>query len=135
MDRQKCPIKISSWALCAQHMNITIDQVVTDFYTENAVWSLDKNAITYSYTLERDRYSYLAYSYNQSCDMFVASVNLRMSRLPLYYMINMIFPSFILTIATIICFALPAALQFSISNHQSFKYLTKIYINIFKKKA
>lgn len=111
MDRQSCPINISSWAMCDAQYSMTIDEIVTEFYTENPVWYLDTDNILTQDQPARDRFTYRS----TDCLMEVSVVSLPITRRPLYYMINLIFPSFILTIVTIVCFALPAATQFGIS--------------------
>lgn len=112
--------------MCDFYMYVIIEQVVTEFYTENAVWSLDRKGINSSYLTEKDRFSYK----DEGCYMDVASISLPITRRPLYYMINMIFPSFILTLATLTCFALPAALQFSISKKTKKKHFIFYTINL-----
>lgn len=123
MDRQSCSINISSWSMCDDFINITLEAKVMDFYTENTVWSLDLDGISGFSQKGYDRFSYQ----HKDCLMDVASLTLPLTRRPLYYMINMIFPSFILSIITIACFALPSAAQFSISNHLYFLFTFIIY--------
>jgi hypothetical protein len=83
--------------------------VVKDFYVENAVWNLKGTEVTSADT--RDRFSY----YYDDYLMEVISLNLLLSRRPLYFMINGIFPCFILNLLTLITYPLPAAPQFTIS--------------------
>lgn len=111
MDKQVCPIKISSWTLCEKVLTLEVEEVVDKFYIQNGVWSLQKTVAHHK--SERDRF---AYQTDDGCNMYVTHIDFYLSRRPLYYMVNLIFPSFFLTLLTIACFALPAAAQFSISN-------------------
>lgn len=97
--------------MCENQYSITIDEVVTDFYTENPVWILDSNNIKTKDQHARDRFTYR----NSDCNMEVAALNLQLTRRPLFYMINMMFTTFILTILTLFAYALPSTSQFGIS--------------------
>lgn len=113
-DQQTCSIKISSWAMCDNYLTIAVNEVKDQFYVENAVWQLDD---TESFSKpEKDRFSYQ----DPSCVNDVVYFNFNIRRRPLYYMINLIFPSFFLTLLTIACFALPAPSQFALSKLTSF---------------
>lgn len=109
-DKQTCSIKISSWSMCNHYLSIAFSEVIDDFYVENAVWSL-KNTESYN-QYEKDRFSYQ----DSSCVNDVVYFNFHVRRRPLYYMINLIFPSFFLTLLTIACFAIHPISQFAISN-------------------
>ncbi len=110
-DEQNCPITLSSWALSASMLDLTINKssVMKDNFVDNPSWNLDDVSVQIKNNTQRFGYFFKDYLYQE------VSVILNLSRRPLYFMINGVFPCFILNILTLLAFGLPATAQFSLS--------------------
>jgi hypothetical protein len=68
------------------NLNLNNEGVSTEYYAQNAVWNL--NNITVELSSTKDRFTYMHSEYT----MEDTNINLHLSRRPLYFMINGIFP-------------------------------------------
>jgi hypothetical protein len=103
-DKQTCPISLTSWALTSAQINFKARDNVDfelDYYTENPSWFLDDVPIEIKKS--SDRYTYFYSNLTQQQVDF----GLKLTRKPLYFMMNGVFPCFILNVLTLLAFALP----------------------------
>jgi hypothetical protein len=102
---------ISSWALTGSEFNTAEQAAEVSYYTPNPTWNLDNFSVS-----ERDekeqRFSYLLAK--EAYKNVVGTLSI--TRRPLYFMVNGVFPNLILNILTLLAFGLPTASQFALSN-------------------
>lgn len=110
-DTQICPINIGSWSQDNGKLNITYTEIKTDDYINNPTWML-KGASVETFLTKKRLPSFIN-------DSFIDEVeyNFTLTRRPLYFMINGIFPCLILNCLTILFFFLPYASQITLSNY------------------
>jgi hypothetical protein len=90
--------------------SINSSNIRQDYYTENAAWDL--TSVEISAVEIKDRF----YArYNELYPMRGLSVELYLSRKPLYFMMNGVFPCLVLNVVTLIMFGCPPIPQFTIS--------------------
>lgn len=110
-DKQTCVIKIGSLSQSDKRISVFANEsnFDSDNYQKNSVWDLVDTDATID--INNEKLSYLDRS-NSLETHFI----FHLKRKPLHFMINGIFPCFILNIVTLLSFALPFALQVTISN-------------------
>jgi len=115
-DKQNCSIVVGSWQYDIDRLNLTAE-IDTDHFedaTPNPIWSYSELNIFETYTNFRSP----AFKDNSTENDFINNdmyFNLIISRKPLYYMLNNIYPCFILNLVTLLTFFLPFASQIGIS--------------------
>lgn len=116
-DEQNCSIVIGSWQYDVTRIDFVTDTKYDDSlieYIKNPIWKLlmiDCSIIQTNTRIQPN----LNYKQNE------IKYSMTLKRLPLYYMINNIYPSLILNIVVLLSFALPFVLQVTLSILLSFK--------------
>lgn len=105
-----CPIIIASRSLNSKKLDIypDEDEINFDYYTKNPVWDIVNTTINESLNLAKSKY----YN-NEDFDEFFYNITIK--RLPLYFMINNVYPFLILNIVTLANYFLPFASQTTLS--------------------
>ena len=108
-DSQKCHLIFGSWSLTSDEINYDTFGSVLELkdYTPNPVWQLSNNTKIYSAIYDTD----VVHNVNYGSVVF----ELQLSRKPLFYVINSIFPCVILNVVTFVAFSFPYAQQLTIS--------------------
>jgi nicotinic acetylcholine receptor, invertebrate len=115
-DRQNCSIVVGSWQYDINRINLTAE-IDTDYFedaTPNPIWFFSELNVLETYTYLRSP----AFKDDDPENNFLnndMNFNLIISRKPLYYMLNNIYPCFILNLVTLLTFFLPFASQLGIS--------------------
>lgn len=111
-DEQNCSIVIGSWQYDVTRIDFVTDTKYDDSlieYIKNPIWKLLMIDCSIIQTNTRIQLN-LNYKQNE------IKYSMTLKRLPLYYMINNIYPSLILNIVVLLLFALPFVLQVTLSN-------------------
>ena len=111
-DFQSCSIRLASWAMGDNKIKYSVNDSVLDIsdYTENSIWDLFSSNIKTSVKGDRS-----LFEQTQSTEIVI---ELNLERKPLYYMINSIFPCFILNIVTLVSFFMPLANAMTICKYR-----------------
>ena len=103
-DSQKCPIKITSWSFTDAYISYDENNsyVSLDSYLNNSIWYLS------STTVDKKLFLGVDSGFNTGNNTMI-ELNLYIQRTGLFYMINSVFPGFILNIVTVLAFFMPFA--------------------------
>ncbi len=106
-DTQICSIVIGSWMMDTSVLNFTSDDTKIDksAYTQNPVWDLKE--INVNSIISSDRY----FTFGKLLSNEDISYDFVLTRRPLYFIMNNIFPCLILNFVVILLFTLPFNLQ------------------------
>lgn len=109
-DKQMCSINLTSWSQGTNRItysdngSYTMD---TSEYIEHALWELERTDIVVIEAGDR--------AWFEETDSDVISIQLYLTRKPLFFLMNGIFACFILNCVTLISYVLPYATQISLS--------------------
>ncbi len=125
-DKQACPIQISSWALSSSMLDLSINSssIKLNRYTENPNWILDSVSTSVKNNTKRFGYVVEDYMYQE------VSVILNLSRRPLSFMVNNVFPCLILNILIVLAFGIPPGPQAGLSIDISLLFKYPLYTNL-----
>ena len=103
-DSQTCSLKITSWNYGDSRVKFSVNDSYVDLsdYTQNLVWSLVSTNVTSASTIDRS-------STFETDTNTVVYLNLYITRNGLFYMMNSVFPCFILNIVILLLFFAPIA--------------------------
>jgi hypothetical protein len=121
-DTQSCEIVIGSWSLT--NGELTVDEYFPEisYYTPNPTWNLNK----FSVDVRNESLQRFSYFFTEDPYQNIVGT-LSITRRPLFFMLNGVFPNFILNVITLLAFGLPTAPQFGLSNqYYLFYYKTEI---------
>lgn len=102
-DDQMCEVQFINWVHGAELVNLTTQQkeVDTDYYTSGGQWKLLSTKV-------ESQNQALDNGYGLQFTISTASFRLHLSRLPAYFVLNIIIPTLILTLMSLLVFCLPA---------------------------
>ena len=109
-DSQKCSLVVTSWSTGSNKINYTIENAVIDLtdYTDNFIWKLTKADTTTAVTSDRDPF--------EGATSYAIVFNFYLTRKPLFYMMNSVFPCLILNIVTLLTFFMPIGNALGLGN-------------------
>ena len=101
-DSQSCSIILASWSFADNKILYSIEDAYINFddYTTNKIWTLTSSSIMSKASADRDPFES---DYNQTA----IKINLSITRKPLYYMMNSVFPCFVLNGVTLLTYYMP----------------------------
>ena len=122
-------IVIGSWMYDKHALNFVeeFSRVYATNCIQNSLWELSHVSVEKIYSM--DRY-YDISGDTQSVDV---SINILLKRKPLYFIINNIFPCFILNCVTLLAFSLPFAVQIGLSKqteNYEYKFISVLKFSI-----
>ena len=118
-DTQNCSIIIGSWQYDTSRINLTA-KVEQDYFadsTTNPIWNFLRMSASEIYSKFRSPIdeTYDADETNSTFSSNDMSFNIIIARNPAYYMLNNIYPCFILNLVSLLAFFLPFTSQLTIS--------------------
>ena len=109
-DTQKCTIRVASWSFEDDKLIYSLNESYVDIgdFTPHPIWTLDENNSELKTSEKIGRVPFDIYNSTE------INIILSLRRKPLYYMINTMFPCFILNLVTLTLLFMPASNAFAI---------------------
>ena len=108
-DYQNCKIRMTSWSNADNRIKYSVESTVVDLsdFRNNTIWALSDADVIAEISSDR-----VPFETSQNTEIVIVLV---LSRKSLYYMMNTVFPCFILNIVTLLTFFMPFGNQIGLA--------------------